>query len=492
MSKTMTTPSTTTTSAKHVGDALVAEDHVNSNTLTTNNNNNHNHNDLLKVLICSANVGNAEPTVESMNAWIPKDGSVHEVVNANVNVNVNHKSDTSAAGGVHTQHQIQQPEQGHSYFTLIVIGMQEASFDCDSESSSSSTSASSSSSSSSSCSSSSFRSSSSMNGDDDDNDDCNEDDNHTALDDENEQVDLIQQEDNSEGCNLKDDIHPDNGTIFKTKKKTKTTKQHNYNSIQHHIHHKHNKSTRRAKRLLHKTKEAGKEVGKGLSKGVDSVSQQVRSVAGTQDHVRGPSRVRVRVRVRGVLRTRVQRQRTRLNLNLNLGTIMMGGDTNNNNNNTNNNNNDNNNTTVVDTNDTTPTTTTTTTIAVEHYGGDTKRLFHLVQQRLPSYKFVINFLRGQMRLMILVRDVHASEITRVECKAENTGLGQVLANKVSTVPVVYAVRAVCNHSSHYAHHKRMAHDSSTVYIPILLTLLHPSNSQTQIMLPFVSFSYFWI
>ena len=53
----------------------------------------------LSLLICSANIGNAEPTPESFASWIPEDGNILPTDNSN-----------------------------NSKYHLIVVGMQEAAF----------------------------------------------------------------------------------------------------------------------------------------------------------------------------------------------------------------------------------------------------------------------------------------------------------------------------------------------------------------------------
>jgi len=60
----------------------------------------------LKVLVCTANMGNAEPTRESMEAWVPTDGACHHV--------------TPLSGAA------KQLKKG--YFDIIVIGMQESTW----------------------------------------------------------------------------------------------------------------------------------------------------------------------------------------------------------------------------------------------------------------------------------------------------------------------------------------------------------------------------
>jgi hypothetical protein len=64
----------------------------------------HDHEDSLKILVCTANVGNAPPTLESMKAWIPDGGSTSKVITLD-------GSEITAES-----------------FDLIVIGMQEATW----------------------------------------------------------------------------------------------------------------------------------------------------------------------------------------------------------------------------------------------------------------------------------------------------------------------------------------------------------------------------
>lgn len=60
---------------------------------------------------------------------------------------------------------------------------------------------------------------------------------------------------------------------------------------------------------------------------------------------------------------------------------------------------------------------------------DAKLLQMRIRERLPSYSVPVAFLRGEMILMVLVRSSLMHEVSDVECRAENTGIGSVLANK---------------------------------------------------------------
>ena len=78
--------------------------------------------------------------------------------------------------------------------------------------------------------------------------------------------------------------------------------------------------------------------------------------------------------------------------------------------------------------DTRATATTTTTWGVSY---DTRKLHELISHRCPSYEIIVSNLRGQMRLYVLALKSVAGEITNVRVAGENTGLGSVLANKVT-------------------------------------------------------------
>jgi len=58
----------------------------------------------------------------------------------------------------------------------------------------------------------------------------------------------------------------------------------------------------------------------------------------------------------------------------------------------------------------------------------TKFLLELILTRCPSYKTVVNYQRGEMRLIILVRNNRIKDVTEVKLFAGNTGVGN-LANK---------------------------------------------------------------
>jgi len=61
---------------------------------------------------------------------------------------------------------------------------------------------------------------------------------------------------------------------------------------------------------------------------------------------------------------------------------------------------------------------------------DTQVLSQLVGDRCPNHVFVVNYLHGAIRLMILVKKKLAKELHDVECKAVSTGIASVLRNKV--------------------------------------------------------------
>jgi len=61
---------------------------------------------------------------------------------------------------------------------------------------------------------------------------------------------------------------------------------------------------------------------------------------------------------------------------------------------------------------------------------DTRKFLELIENQCPSYKMITARLRGEMRLIILVRDELESEVENVYVAGENTGIGGVMANKV--------------------------------------------------------------
>eukprot|EP00565_Helicotheca_tamesis_P005992 CAMPEP_0185734124 /NCGR_PEP_ID=MMETSP1171-20130828/21503_1 /TAXON_ID=374046 /ORGANISM="Helicotheca tamensis, Strain CCMP826" /LENGTH=633 /DNA_ID=CAMNT_0028404037 /DNA_START=30 /DNA_END=1931 /DNA_ORIENTATION=- len=60
---------------------------------------------------------------------------------------------------------------------------------------------------------------------------------------------------------------------------------------------------------------------------------------------------------------------------------------------------------------------------------DTHVLHRLLKERCPSYSIVVDYLRGEMRMIVLVRTELKDQVTGIEVDAENTGLGRVFANK---------------------------------------------------------------
>ena len=62
---------------------------------------------------------------------------------------------------------------------------------------------------------------------------------------------------------------------------------------------------------------------------------------------------------------------------------------------------------------------------------DTRIFLELIESRCPSYGIVTSKLRGQMRLIVLALKGLVEEISNVHVEAENTGIGNFLANKVS-------------------------------------------------------------
>mmetsp|Transcript_17416 Transcript_17416/g.25975 ORF Transcript_17416/g.25975 Transcript_17416/m.25975 type:complete len:761 (-) Transcript_17416:8-2290(-) len=94
--------------------------------------------DYLKVLVCSANVGNAEPTPTSFSAWVPYDGEIngpltntpYPVGQDEINLSVgpyaaaNNCNDNSQEGIVQSLGTTNEKQK----FDIIVLGMQEAAF----------------------------------------------------------------------------------------------------------------------------------------------------------------------------------------------------------------------------------------------------------------------------------------------------------------------------------------------------------------------------
>jgi len=63
------------------------------------------------------------------------------------------------------------------------------------------------------------------------------------------------------------------------------------------------------------------------------------------------------------------------------------------------------------------------------WGYDTRKFAQLITNRCPSYVVVTTSLRGQMRLVVLAKVEISKDVTNVYVEAENTGVGNVLANK---------------------------------------------------------------
>jgi hypothetical protein len=96
----------------------------------------------LTVLICSANVGNAEPTLESFAQWIPADGEIagpllstrHPVVRRDDGCPGDADDDPASRLLVEIERELESAVggvgkgRGSRRFDMIVIGMQEAAF----------------------------------------------------------------------------------------------------------------------------------------------------------------------------------------------------------------------------------------------------------------------------------------------------------------------------------------------------------------------------
>lgn len=81
----------------------------------------------LTILICSANIGNAEPTPESFNKWVPKDGNIHTPL-----TNTKYPVDTCIENIPLTSQSADTIAKlktiAEKKFDIIAIGMQEAAF----------------------------------------------------------------------------------------------------------------------------------------------------------------------------------------------------------------------------------------------------------------------------------------------------------------------------------------------------------------------------
>ena len=81
----------------------------------------------LAILICSANIGNAEPTPESFDKWVPKDGNIHTPL-----TNTKYPVDTCIENIPLTSQSADTIAKlktiAEKKFDIIAIGMQEAAF----------------------------------------------------------------------------------------------------------------------------------------------------------------------------------------------------------------------------------------------------------------------------------------------------------------------------------------------------------------------------
>ena len=62
---------------------------------------------------------------------------------------------------------------------------------------------------------------------------------------------------------------------------------------------------------------------------------------------------------------------------------------------------------------------------------DTRKFLELIGNQCPSYSVVTAKLRGEMRLVVLALKDLEEEITNVYIAGENTGIGGIMANKVT-------------------------------------------------------------
>lgn len=81
----------------------------------------------LQVLVCTANLGNAQPDVPSLETWIPSDGQCSQVLTVpqKYPVRFHHNHETPGT----EMHPFEAGEFQDQKFDLIVVGMQEATFD---------------------------------------------------------------------------------------------------------------------------------------------------------------------------------------------------------------------------------------------------------------------------------------------------------------------------------------------------------------------------
>jgi hypothetical protein len=71
---------------------------------------------------------------------------------------------------------------------------------------------------------------------------------------------------------------------------------------------------------------------------------------------------------------------------------------------------------------------------------DTRIFLELIESRCPSYGIVASKSRGQMRLVVLALKGLVEEISDVYVNAENTGIGNLFANKVSVPSLLAGMR----------------------------------------------------
>lgn len=109
------------------------------NYLAGSNMANKNNDNSIRVLVCSANMGNAEPNLESLRAWIPKDGDTNSVLENQPYplrevVKKKFKLAATAILGISKDKSVPEIEVVHddsdaNKFDIIAIGMQEATFE---------------------------------------------------------------------------------------------------------------------------------------------------------------------------------------------------------------------------------------------------------------------------------------------------------------------------------------------------------------------------
>lgn len=94
----------------------------------------------IKLLICSGNLGNAEPDVNSLGSWVPEDGLCHQVVENQKYPIVTKKDDfqkvekddgnnDEASDGDNKYREEEEAAKKREKFDLIILGMQESTFE---------------------------------------------------------------------------------------------------------------------------------------------------------------------------------------------------------------------------------------------------------------------------------------------------------------------------------------------------------------------------